>query len=350
MGLSAKVSCRGTRDSISRVSNYPELDSLDEGRSLLVRTMPGVEAFVASAGNDPVACVCSVVFGFLLALAYYVCHHRQKVLMANMPNVAFMTDVEGNWEYFIKCIEMSPVLELLSLHEDGSADIKLQPGWHFVFGGDSVDKGGKVGGSIRVATTLVRLKKKYPSAVHIILGNRDINKMRFTSELAPSQLAELHGVPGPYWVAPAKRVSPEGFLRATIAKSRGIQPEEVDEAALHVANTPAARVRWMLKETMGADGEFERRRAELSVIHKIDVSKVRLVLGVPNTHVGECRETPFTAVCSPLPTHPTPPIHTHPTPPGERKRRRELFRRQRRPRRRDARAGASRGAHSRPSG
>jgi hypothetical protein len=275
--------------------------------------MPSVEAFVASAGNDPVACVCSVVFGFLLALAYYVCHHRQKVLMTNMPNVAFMTDVEGNWEYFIKCIEMSPVLELLSLHEDGSADIKLQPGWHFVFGGDSVDKGGKVGGSIRVATTLVRLKKKYPSAVHIILGNRDINKMRFTSELAPSQLAELHGVPGPYWVAPAKRVSPEGFLRATIAKSRGIQPEEVDEAALRVANTPAARVRWMLKETMGADGEFERRRAELSVIHKIDVSKVRLYWAC-QTRTWENAERRHSQPCA-RPYPPTQPLQFTPTQP-----------------------------------
>ena len=27
-----------------------------------------------------------------------------------------------------------------------------------------------------------------------------------------------------------------------------------------------------------------------------------MVLGVPNTHVGESRETPFTAVCSPFPT------------------------------------------------
>lgn len=328
-----KVPC----DSNSR-RFQPVITNFEWRRMMLVH---GVEAFVASAGNDPVACVCSVVFGFLLALAYYICHHRQKVLM---PNVAFMTDVEGNWEYFIKCIEMSPALELLSIHEDGSADVKLQPGWHFVFGGDSVDKGGKVGGSIRVATTLVRLKKKYPYSVHIILGNRDINKMRFTSELAPSQLAELHGVPGPYWVAPAKRVSPEGFLRATIARSRGIQPEEVDEAALREANTPAARVRWMLKETMGADGEFERRRAELSFIHKIDVSKVRVVLGVPNTQICERmsrRPGPLTAVCSPLPTYPS-------SPPGERKRHRELFRRQRRTRRRDARAGAPRGALTRP--
>ena len=28
-------------------------------------------------------------------------------------------------------------------------------------------------------------------------------------------------------------------------------------------NTLPNRLRWMLKETMGADGEFERRRAEL---------------------------------------------------------------------------------------
>lgn len=46
----------------------------------------------------------------------------------------------------------------------------------------------QVGGSVRVARSLVLLKKRYPARVTLLLGNRDLNKMRLTSELAPSQV------------------------------------------------------------------------------------------------------------------------------------------------------------------
>tara|TARA_B100000795_G_scaffold180675_1_gene136847 strand:- start:288 stop:506 length:219 start_codon:yes stop_codon:yes gene_type:complete len=40
-----------------------------------------------------------------------------------------------------------------------------------------------VGGSIRVVNTLVKLKRKYPNRVVLLLGNRDLNKLRLSSEL-----------------------------------------------------------------------------------------------------------------------------------------------------------------------
>jgi len=97
--------------------------------------------------------------------------------------VCFLTDVEGNWEYFKSFVEMSEGLSFVGgrprFHEDGAADVKLRTGWSFVHGGDSCDKGGPVGGSVRVVRTLVALKKKYPDRVALILGNRDLNKMRY---------------------------------------------------------------------------------------------------------------------------------------------------------------------------
>lgn len=80
--------------------------------------------------------------------------------------------------------------------------------------GDVCDKGI---GSIRITRQLVALKKKYHltprNAIHstkkrygerviLILGNRDINKMRWTSELEDAELHanNLDAVPGPYWV------------------------------------------------------------------------------------------------------------------------------------------------------
>ena len=177
-----------------------------------------------------------------------------------VPNITYFTDTEGNYEYFQRSIEESEGLRLIRVDSDGVLDLDLVCGWHFVFGGDSVDKGGAVGGSVRVVKSLLKLKKKYPRRVTLLLGNRDLNKMRLTSELAADQLAALESVPGPYWVAEKNRVSPAGYLRAALAKQQGIAPEAVTEAAIRGANTLANRLRWMLKDTMGADGEFERRQ------------------------------------------------------------------------------------------
>ena len=99
----------------------------------------------------------------------------------NESCVSYVTDIEGNWEYFCAFIRLSPALEFVEgpdvYDAHGAADIELTPGWHFIHGGDSCDKGGAVGGSIRVVRTLVRLKRKYPERVHLLIGNRDANKV-----------------------------------------------------------------------------------------------------------------------------------------------------------------------------
>ena len=107
--------------------------------------------------------------------------------------IAFCSDIEGNWEYFVAFVELSEALLFDNDHPtfaaDGACELSLAPGWHFVHGGDAVDKGNAVGGSVRVVATLLRLKARYPERVTLLLGNRDLNKLRLTSELHPSQLA-----------------------------------------------------------------------------------------------------------------------------------------------------------------
>jgi len=44
---------------------------------------------------------------------------------------------------------------------------------------------------------LVDLKEMYPDRVHLILGNRDINKLRIQSSMHPAVLATL---PSVYWL------------------------------------------------------------------------------------------------------------------------------------------------------
>ena len=197
--------------------------------------------------------------------------------------VCFFTDFEGNFEYFERCIELSQGLHWQVV--DGTRSLKVRDGWHAVFGGDYVDKGpcAGAGGSLRVVECLVALKKAYPSRVILILGNRDLNKMRFTSELSEGELANLDGTPGPYWVPEGKRVTPRMYLERLLAKQRAAEQQTADaggaatggaaagtglddEQALASLNTLANRIRWMLTDTMGADGEFERRRLEMSLL------------------------------------------------------------------------------------
>lgn len=194
-------------------------------------------------------------------------------------NVAYFTDVEGNWEYLANFVAQSEALKRDGDNEDGSMRLQLNDGWRIVFGGDSCDKGGVVGGSVRVVRTLVRLKKEYPDRVTLLLGNRDLNKMRITSELADEaelESAHLDEIPGPYWVPEKNRVSPKMYLELLASKelaSKGAPAEaapptaEQLDAQLWKYNTPWNRLCWMLKDTMGSAGEEERRRKELELLH-----------------------------------------------------------------------------------
>ena len=88
-------------------------------------------------------------------------------------------------------------------------------------------------------------------------GNRDANKLRLASELHPECLQDPHVLTDtsfPYWVDASKRVTPQMFLDKNDAANGGSD------------NSAANRLRWMLNETMGAQGAFDRRRHELSVL------------------------------------------------------------------------------------
>ena len=88
---------------------------------------------------------------------------------------SYVTDVEGNVNYWNNFINISRVV---NREEDGRLTLKENSG--FIFGGDSVDKGN---GDIRVVRDLLQLQRDYPDRVHLIIGNRDANKLRFSSEL-----------------------------------------------------------------------------------------------------------------------------------------------------------------------
>jgi len=194
------------------------------------------------------------------------------------PKVTFVTDIEGNWEYFERFVQRCEALSFPSgapvLDDEGAADLVLADGWRFIHGGDTCDKGGVVGGSIRVVRTLCRLKRKYPNRVVLLLGNRDLNKMRMTSELNTSSIyygrSYVGGALWPAaWVPLAKRVTPELSLRRQLAKQLEYDVDEVPVEDVDAADTLPNRLRWMYRETMGADGEFERQWGELALLQGV---------------------------------------------------------------------------------
>ena len=166
----------------------------------------------------------------------------------------YLTDVEGNLDYFQRYVALSEILEWAD-EAKSKLGFKREDAM-FVFGGDSQDKGP---GDIRFTKLLLALKEEYPDRVEFIIGNRDVNKLRLASELHEeciNDAAVLTDSSFPYWDAAEKRVTPQMFLDKNPGDNGGGE------------NTAANRLRYILKHTMGADGAFERRREELSIIRK----------------------------------------------------------------------------------
>mmetsp|Transcript_30047 Transcript_30047/g.48440 ORF Transcript_30047/g.48440 Transcript_30047/m.48440 type:complete len:503 (-) Transcript_30047:159-1667(-) len=175
------------------------------------------------------------------------------------PSIAvcgYLTDVESNYDYFERYLKISKILEWT---DNSHTKLKFKrDDAMFVFGGDSQDKGI---GDIRFTKLLVALKTEYPTRVELIIGNRDANKLRLTSELHEECIHDAHVLTDtafPYWLDESKRVTPQMHLD----KNEGAN------------NTSAMRLRYILKETMGADGAFDRRREELAVIQKCSTTAV----------------------------------------------------------------------------
>ncbi|CAJ1373278.1 unnamed protein product [Effrenium voratum] len=170
--------------------------------------------------------------------------------------VAFITDCEGNFEYWMRCVEMSSVVcwDSGKLEFANSSDT-------FVFGGDVFDKGT---GDLRIAQQLVHFKQRYPERVHLLAGNRDVNKLRLPAELAEGDIDVPQPVPA-YRGAPPP-VAFRSFLEA--------QQQREGAESLEAVNTRAARLRWILDHTMTAPGAFEHRRQELALLGSVPAESI----------------------------------------------------------------------------
>ncbi|KAJ1616086.1 hypothetical protein T492DRAFT_896219 [Pavlovales sp. CCMP2436] len=168
--------------------------------------------------------------------------------------IGYVTDIEGNRDFFDQYVRTSKVLE-----RDGQERLRLRDGCELVFGGDVCDKGD---GDLYVAGELLGLKRRHPGRVHIILGNRDVNKLRWAQELGKAEnLLEYAAASG----AAAGSANADsgsaggGGSSPCIAWWTDVRP---------FATSDAQRCRWMLRSTMGSQvpDTFELRRQELALM------------------------------------------------------------------------------------
>lgn len=174
----------------------------------------------------------------------------------NITICAYLTDVEGNLDYFHKYVRLSKVIAWVDSKKNR---LKFkQDNSMFVFGGDAQDRGI---GDIRFINLLLDFKKEYPDRVEFIIGNRDANKIRIYSELSEkitNNSAHLSKYDKfPYWVNKKERVTLRNYL-------------EQNNYEINIVN----RLKYILEYTMGSSGSFEKRRAELAILLNKSASSI----------------------------------------------------------------------------
>ncbi|GAX11883.1 hypothetical protein FisN_20Lh058 [Fistulifera solaris] len=168
----------------------------------------------------------------------------------NSRKITFITDIEGDRDYLTRYVKQSKVLCFRPC--DPRLETNFFPYQHcidfqrpfrdcLVFGGDIWDQGGS---DLYVIRQLLDLKERYPEHVHIVLGNRDINKMRLLQELHLDEQGLLPESYGVYWL-----------------KGRKITGDP-DERQL-LTQSPSERLKWILGNTMGSPRAFDYRKWEL---------------------------------------------------------------------------------------
>lgn len=203
--------------------------------------------------------------------------------------ISFVTDIEGNMKYLDAFVGISSTVRWATQSDtprkhlptfdrmthattdarpsaigDSSADLPRQGrpanraldlrdrDSHFVYGGDAFDHGD----DLTFARTLLDLKAKHPDRVHLVLGNRDINKMVMSpgiESVGRYKVAEAEQhlfQPCHHWRAPAESYEQHLARRKLLSPGR-----------THA--DPITFLQWALIHKLGSPNSFEHRRQEL---------------------------------------------------------------------------------------
>jgi hypothetical protein len=153
---------------------------------------------------------------------------KNDIIKDSAEKIWFFTDIEGDLDHFTKLMLSSPALQKDKKNEE----FELKDNWQVVFGGDCCDHGS---GDLFIIHTLLSLKLRYPERVHLVLGNRDVNKLRIPFELSDYA---MKSPPHLYWV------------------KKEFEKQNSEE-------TKPERLKWLLTHSFGAPKAFEGRSIEM---------------------------------------------------------------------------------------
>lgn len=160
-----------------------------------------------------------------------------------MAEVGFITDLEGSLATFERYLAGGGSV----LRRGASGRLELaNETFGFVFGGDLTDRGP---GDLRLMQDFLDLKARHPNRVALLMGNRDLNKMRLTAELDAAFVA---------------RGRPEAAFDAWWDPKAPSLAQHLARESL--ADNQKHRLQWMLRHTLGSGDAFEHRRAELHAL------------------------------------------------------------------------------------
>ena len=164
--------------------------------------------------------------------------------------IGYVTDAEGDFEWFLNAVRGTGFISIPEFQFVPTFKLESRDSC-FVYGGDTVDatnSAAKVGGDIRIVTSLNKFKDDYPDQVFFILGNRDSNKLRLIREVRNG------GDPNEF-----KNSRTETFEK---------WQENLKELKQPCGPAEVCKLKYILGKTMGAPRAFEMRREELKLQSK----------------------------------------------------------------------------------
>lgn len=173
-------------------------------------------------------------------------------------DIGVIADLEGDWAKIEAFAQNSQEILTITQGEDGEPVGTLHEAHKIVFLGDAIDKGPN---NHKILRFLLNLKARYRDRVIFILGNRDINKLRFNWEFKKCALNLNEDVLGDY-VYSLDRFRVTDWRNDFSTKWL---PSPEGQAYAHGAkkNDQVLKLKFLLSYTLGSPGAFEFVRTEL---------------------------------------------------------------------------------------
>jgi hypothetical protein len=206
------------------------------------------------------------------SLISFLFNNKRNVLRP-AARVLHITDAEGDVDFFIKSIRQSCMVNYnpdRGLSFARGAYGSAIP--HLIFGGDATDRNT---GDLAIIEMLLQFKKEYPDQIHLLVGNREITKMRLQSELAPDSIRQrLMYTSSPRWL-PNQPTVPLDYVKARLEKNHLPTDMSFIHSYINSLSTKDCQLiylHWMLEKTMGCPHTFRYRREELIRKYARDVT------------------------------------------------------------------------------